>query len=72
MWAARDSNPQRHTPTDLQSAPALQLRRPPDFPKTEQQIYSMRYKNASNLEVIYFKPNVSTIRGLGYGIGLLR
>lgn len=38
LWAARDSNPQRRQPTDLQSAPALQLRRPPKI-RNEQQIY---------------------------------
>ena len=36
LWAARDSNPQRRQPTDLQSAPALQLRRPPVNIKNEQ------------------------------------
>jgi hypothetical protein len=46
-WAARDSNPQRHSPTDLQSAPALQLRRPPNYVKIEHQIYFLIDKNAS-------------------------
>ena len=45
-WAARDSNPQRRQPTDLQSAPALQLRRPPGF-INEQQIYCDFNKNAN-------------------------
>jgi hypothetical protein len=68
-WAARDSNPQRHTPTDLQSAPALQLRRPPDFSKTEHQIYLMTNKNASYEEIDNFKANASRAPGLNYDIG---
>ncbi|MGB8316669.1 MAG: hypothetical protein WCE54_00995, partial [Ignavibacteriaceae bacterium] len=41
-----DSNPQRRQPTDLQSAPALQLRRPPKI-KNRLQIYFDYDKNAN-------------------------
>jgi hypothetical protein len=51
VWAARDSNPQRRLPTDLQSAPALQLRRPPEI-INEQQIYFYLRKKANNFGML--------------------